>query len=135
MFLIYINYIGVGWENKHIYEFIFSDRRDGIDGSGWDEYPALGNPEPPNESVVSVVVRVELDNIKLAHIQYSSVFAYWDAVDGVVAIGWEDIYDYEEYPKKRLKFFFGDTFDAVKDALYERDIIMDIKYNKNNVTI
>jgi hypothetical protein len=50
----------------------------------------------------------------------------WDAVDGVIALGYENIDDYESYPESRLHFHFGDTIKDVENKLYEKDLI----YNK-----
>jgi hypothetical protein len=52
-------------------------------------------------------------------IQYSSMLGVWDAVDGV-ALGYENIDDYESYPESRLHFHFGDTIKDVENKLYEK---------------
>jgi hypothetical protein len=44
----------------------------------------------------------------------------WDAVDGVIALGYENIDDYESYPESRLHFHFGDTIKDVENKLYEK---------------
>jgi hypothetical protein len=49
-----------------------------------------------------------------------------DAMDGVVALGWE-IEDYEE--NNRLVFRFGEEETAVKDKLYEKDIVLEFEKN------
>jgi hypothetical protein len=66
-------------------------------------------------------------------IQDSDTFSVWDSVDGVVAMAWEDITEYDEYPENRLKFFFGDDLKSVNDKLYAKDIIIEWKYKKNDV--
>jgi len=103
MKLIFIRYIGEDFNGKHIYEFIFTDNIEGVDGEGWDAYPASGNPEPPEKGYISKVGRFETDEFKLVLIQNSDTFAVWDAVDGVVALAWEDITEgYDEYPDNRI---------------------------------
>jgi hypothetical protein len=52
----------------------------------------------------------------------------WDAVDGIIALGWENMENYDEYPEKRLFFTFGEEFNSVEDKLYEKDLV--IRYDK-----
>jgi hypothetical protein len=65
-------------------------------------------------------------NIKLELVQNSDYFCMSDAMDGVVALGWE-IEDYEE--NKRLVFKFGEEEKTVKDKLYEKDLILEFEKN------
>ena len=57
-------------------------------------------------------------------IQNSDYFNMSDAMDGVVALGWE-IEDYEE--GSRLVFRFGEEETVVKDKLYARDLILEFE--------
>jgi hypothetical protein len=133
MKLIFIHDIGEDFDGKNIYEFIFAKSVEGVDGEGWDTYPASGNPEPPEKGYIDKVGRVELDELKFTCIQNSDTFAVWDAVDGIVALAWEDITEgYEDYPEDRIKFFFGDELSDVSDLLYSRDIIIEWKYDSKN---
>ncbi len=133
MKLIYINKIGTDWKGKLIYELIFS-KSDDVDGEGWDVYPARNQAESPEREYIDMVGRIETDELSLICIQESDTFAVWDAIDGVVAIAWEDISSYSEYPDNRLSFFFGDSVDSVKDKLYAKDIIIEWKYEKDEVS-
>ena len=40
MKLIYINKVGKDWEGNYMYEFLFSDTTENIDGEDWGEYSA-----------------------------------------------------------------------------------------------
>lgn len=133
MKLIYINKVGKDWGGNTMYEFIFSNTTEGIDGEYWDTYPASGQPEPPDKQYIDAVGRIETDEFSLICIQDSDTFSVWDSVDGVVAMAWEDITEYDEYPENRLKFFFGDDLKSVNDKLYSKDIIIEWKYKKNDV--
>lgn len=132
MQLIFVRKIGEEWNGKFIYEFIFAEDIEGVDGEGWDAYPAGGMPEPPDKEYVDRVGRVETDAFNLICVQDSSCNAFWDAVDGVVSLAYEDITDYEEYPEERLKFFYGDDIEGITDSLYAKDIIIEWKYEKKN---
>jgi hypothetical protein len=127
LFLIYVNYIGKDYRDNYIYEFIFSTTTQDIDGDEWDTYPASGRPSPPHESFISRVGRLESD-LKLDTVQHSDTFAVWDAIDGVIALAWENVDDYDTYPDKRICFKFGDTLKDVETLLYEKDLIL--KYNE-----
>lgn len=130
LYLIYVNYVGKNWKSDLIYEFIFSNTTKNIDGNNWDTYPASGQPEPPNEEYIKKVGKLET-NFKLDVVQNSDTFAVWDAIDLVIALAWENINEYESYPEHRLSFRFGETIKEVEDKLYEKDLILDYNYTKN----
>lgn len=126
LFLIYINKVGKDYLDNYIYEFIFSDVIKDVDGDDWDEYPAAGRPSPPKKSFIKKVGRLET-SITFELIQYSTTLAVWDAIDGIIALGYENIDDYQTYPETRLHFHFGDKIKEVEDKLYEKDLILQYK--------
>ena len=130
MNLVYINKVGQNWKGDFIYEFLFSDTIKDIDGEGWDSYPSSGNPEPPEEKFIKKSGSLKT-SIKLDLVQESDSFAVWDAVDGIVALGWENMEGYDEYPEKRLFFTIGEEISSVEDKLYEKDLVL----NYNNEII
>tara|TARA_B100000900_G_C20029286_1_gene493252 strand:- start:78 stop:476 length:399 start_codon:yes stop_codon:yes gene_type:complete len=130
MNLVYINKVGQNWKGDFIYEFLFSDNTKDIDGEGWDSYPSSGNPEPPEEKFIKKTGSL-ITTVKLDLVQESDSFAVWDAVDGIVALGWENMEGYDEYPDKRLFFIFGEEILSVDDKLYEKDLVL----NYNNYII
>ena len=124
LFLIYVNHVGKDYKGNYIYEFLFSDTTAEIDGQDWETYPASGRPEPPHDIFIkkALILKSEL---KLDVIQNSDTFAVWDAVDGVIALAWENINDYESYPDRRLCFKFGETLEEIKNKLYEKDLVLE----------
>jgi len=132
MYLVYINKIGQNWKGNYIYEFLFSNALEDIDGDGWDSYPSSGNPEPPKNKFIKKSGNLTT-TLKLDLVQESDSFAMWDAVDGIIALGWENMEGYDEYPEKRLFFTFGEPINSVEDKLYEKDLI--IKYEKEIINI
>jgi len=134
LYLIYVNKIGEDWTGKHLYEFLFSDRTENVDGDDWDAYPASGRPSPPNTDFVKRVGKLTTDDLKLNLVQNSSEFAVWDAVDGVVALAWENMDDYDEYPDNRIAIHFGETIKDVEDKLYEHDLVLDYNTTNNKIT-
>ena len=127
LYLIYVNMVGKNYQGDYLYEFIFSDTTKNIDGNEWDTFPASGRPEAPLDNFIKKVGRLESE-LTLDVIQNSDTFAVWDAVDGVIALAWENINAYDSYPEKRLCFKFGEPIKDVETKLYEKDLILN--YNK-----
>lgn len=130
MKLVYINKVGQNWKGEFIYEFLFSDRVEDIDGEGWDSYPSIGSPEPPEKKFIKEVGSI-VTNLKLDLIQESASFGMWDAVDGIIAMAWENLENYDEYPERRLYFSFGEDKKSIELKLYEKDIVLN--YNKKTI--
>lgn len=128
LYLIYIHQVGMDWKERNIYEFIFSESTEDIDGEEWDAIPAAGRPSAPYEEHVQKVGVLTTGEFSLHLIQESDTFSVWDSVDGAVALAWENMDEYEEYPEKRLAFHFGEEIKSVEDKLYEHDLILE--YNK-----
>jgi len=134
MKLVYINKVGQNWKGDYIYEFLFSDilKSKDIDGEGWDSYPSSGNPEPPQRKFIkktgSLITKMKLDII-----QESDSFAMWDAVDGIIALAWENLDGYDEYPNSRLFFTFGEDIKSVESKLYEKDSVLNYEKQLINV--
>ena len=129
LYLIYVHPIGLNHKGFNMFEFIFSDTMEDIDGEDWDSVPAAGNPRPPREHIKSVG-KLTTNEIKMDFIQDSDTFAVWDAIDGIVALAWQNIDDYDEYPEpgNRLVFRFGDKIEQVEEILYgEYDIKLEFK--------
>jgi hypothetical protein len=123
LFLVYINRVGRNWKGDYIFEFLFSDVKDNIEGDGWDSYPASCNPEPPENKFIKKVGSL-ISNLNLDLVNESDSFSIWDAVDGVISMAWENLDGYEEYPDKRIHFSFGEDIKSVEDKLYEKDYIL-----------
>lgn len=127
MRLIYVNELGPNYMGNNIYEFIFGYEDAEPFGMGWDSIPAAGNAYPPELEFVKKVGVLKESNLKLHLVQNSDYFCVYDAVEEVVALGWEDAESEEilTYNKKRLVFRYGETIDQVSDKLYERDLVLE----------
>ena len=130
--LIYVLPVGKNWKDEYIYEFIFSDTLTNVDGEDWDSYPASGKPSAPHKSFISAIGRLTSE-MKFDVIQNSDTFSVYDAIDGVIALGWENIDDYDQYPEFRICFGFGIDIKKVKDILYRKDLTLEIKEIKNEL--
>jgi hypothetical protein len=132
MNLVYVNELGPNFRGDNIYEFIFSDVDD-VWGYDWDVEPANGRPQPPNIDYVKKVGVLKNSEIELNLIQNSDFFGVYDAVDGVIALGWEkgDSDEILINKRKRLVFQYGESVESVENKLYERDVVL--KWEKNLV--
>lgn len=126
LFLIYVNIVGKDYKGNYLYEFIFSDTTKNIDGEDFDTYPASGRPQPPFQHFIKKVGRLESELI-LDVVQNSDTFAVFDSMDGVIALAWENMNNYESYPEHRLCFTFGEPIKDVEAKLYEKDLILQYK--------
>jgi hypothetical protein len=125
MNLVYVNELGPNFRGDNIYEFIFSDLDD-VWGDDWDVEPAGGKPSPPDINYVKKVGVLKNSDISLTLIQNSDFFGFYDAVDDVIALAWEntDSDDILIHKKKRLVFRYGESIQSIEDKLYEREIVL-----------
>lgn len=130
MNLIYINELGPNFRGDNIYEFIFSDVDDAY-GEDWDVEPAAGRPSPPKIDFIKKVGILKNSDIQLDLVQNSDFFCVYDAVDGVISLGWEksDSDEITVLKKKRLVFQFGESIENVENKLYERDVVLNWEKN------
>jgi hypothetical protein len=127
-YLIYVNELGPNYKGDNIYEFIFSMDLENIWGDSWESKPSNGYPSPPDLEYVNKVGVLKNDEVTLSVIQSSDYFSMMDAIDGVIALSWENESDITNFDiNKRLVFRFGETEESVKNKLYERDIVLEFE--------
>lgn len=127
-FLIYVNELGPNYKGDNIYEFIFSDSKEEIWGENWDSKPSNGYPLPPDLEHIKKVGVLKNDKITMSVVQNSDFFSMIDAIDGVIALSWENENEEVDFDyKTRLVFRFGEDEKSVKDKLYERDIVLEFE--------
>jgi hypothetical protein len=122
-YLIYINGLGPNYKGDNIYEFIFSDTLN-VFGENWDNRPCNQYPQPPELKYIKRVGILKNTDVELELIQNSDFFSMMDAMDDVIALGWEKD---EFQTKKRLVFRFGENEETIKDKIYERDLILEFE--------
>jgi hypothetical protein len=127
-YLIYVNELGPNYKGDNIYEFIFSESLEDIWGDSWESKPSNGYPSPPDLEHINKVGVLKNDEITLSVIQNSDYFSMVDAIDGVIALSWENETEKVDFEViKRLVFRFGETEESVKNKLYERDIVLEFE--------
>ena len=80
--------------------------------------PSNGYPSPPDLKHITKVGVLRKTEIEFELIQKSDYFGMSDAMDGVIALGWE--LDDNGYNKGRLVFRFGESEESVKNKLYKK---------------
>ena len=134
MYLIYINRIGKTFKGEHMFEFLFSNSTDWEWDDSWYESSVMTDTRDlaPDESIIKLVGSLKTDEFDLELVQEDGVRDIYNAVEGIIALGWEKLQDDEDYPEKRRVFRFGDTKESVDEQLYEYDLVL--KYKENKVT-
>lgn len=125
--VVYIIYVGKDVDNKNIYQFILSNNPDDVFSEGWGEKPASNIPKSIlmiDEDMYEYVKEVKTD-ITLDLAQDNSCFSMQDARDNIVALGYENIDTYEEYPEDgRIVIHFGESIDEVEKKFAKRDLYL-----------
>ena len=121
LYLVYIEPIGMNSMDMFEYDFLFSDAPDVVWADDWAEQcPSACQNMRPDDSMITEVKRLATI-IPFGLAQKNSCFSMQDCVDGIVALAWEDMSDYEEYPEPiRLIFKYGESFEKVEDKLAQR---------------
>ena len=127
LYLIYINKVGTNHKGEHLFEFLFSDSTNYDWDETWYESSVVTdkNDLTPDPSFIKFVGNIKTSELDLELIQDSGVFQVYNAVEGIVALGWEKLIDGDDYPEERLVFRFGDTLQSVEEKLYSLDLVFD----------
>ena len=118
--LVYIEPVGINSYDMFEYDFLFSETPDIVWGEDWAEQCPLAceNMRPADDMIATIKRLSTIIPFGLA--QRNTCFSMQDCIDGVIALAWEDLSDYDEYPEPRLIFQFGESFEEVEDKLARR---------------
>ena len=122
MYLIYINRIGTTFKGEHIFEFLFSNSVEWEWDETWYESSVMTDTRElsPDESIIKMVGTLKTDEFNLELVQEDGVRDIYNAVEGIIALGWEKLEDEDEIPEKRRVFNFGDSKESVLSPLITR---------------
>ena len=125
VYLCFIRLVGKENDGYYNYEFIFTDNINEVWGEDFNQKPAcLVNNLMVSEEYVTEVHNVKT-KIKFDLIQDNCCFSVSDCYDGIIALAWEDISQYDEYPEDgRLFFKFGEDIEEVDSKLAMKNILM-----------
>ena len=122
----FIHLIGEETDGYYRYQFIFTNNIDEFWGENFDQKPGcLVNGLMPNEEYIYEVHIVKM-KIKLDLIQDNCCFGFQDCTDGIIALAWENMDNYDEYPEERGRLFFkfGETLEKTEEKLAKCGILM-----------
>lgn len=125
IYLCFVRLIGEESDGYYRYEFIFTDNVDEVFGENWEYKPCcLVNDLMPSDEYITEIHIVKT-KIKFDLVQNNCCFGMQDCLDGIVAIAYEDIDEYDEYPEDRgrLFFMFGESLDKVENKLAKCSIL------------
>jgi len=133
MYLIYINKVGTTFKGEHMFEFLFSASTDWEWDDEWYESSVITDTTDlsPDENFVKIIGSLKTDEIDFELVQESGVFDVYNAVEGIIALGWEKLEDDDDYQHDdRMVFKFGDSKESVDIKLLEYDLALTYKENK-----
>jgi hypothetical protein len=121
----FIRLIGEETDGYYRYEFIFTTNIDEFWGENFEYKPScLVNNLMPYDKFITEIHIVKM-KIKLDLIQNSCCFGFQDCTDGIIALAWENVDEYDEYPEEgRIFFRFGETLDDVENKLAVKNVLM-----------
>lgn len=132
MFLIYINELGKDYKGQRQYEFIFGKKFDeSVIEDDWFMIPSSGRANPPNIKNIDLVGLLKNSDLELDLVQNSDYFGVVDAIDGIIALGWEKFNMDAETRPERICFHFGETIESVGSKLVTKGLRLikdEIKY-------
>jgi hypothetical protein len=132
MYLIYINKVGTTFKGEHMFEFLFSNSIDWEWDDEWYESSVITDTTDlsPSEGIIKLIGSLKTNQIDFELVQESGVFDVYNAVEGIIALGWGKLEDEDEYDDERLVFKFGETKESIDVKLLELDLALNYKENK-----
>ena len=121
--LVYVNPVGKNATGNFEYDFFFSETPDIVWGENWEmQCPAACGDMKPDETTYSFVKRI-VTSIPFSCAQENACLSMQDCIDGCIAVFYENISEYEEYPSPyRIVCRFGEDYDSVIDKLKGRNV-------------
>lgn len=119
----FVRYVGTESGKVNLYEFIFTTNPDEFWGVNFEYKPAgISNGVEPDSKYFQKVERIRTI-LEFDLIQDSGCFSMQDSMDGIVALAWENIDHYDEYPEHRIYVNFGESYHDVESKLALKHIL------------
>lgn len=125
--VVYVLYVGKDVDNLNIYHFLLSTNSEEVFSEGWGEKPScnINNDFLMISDNMYEYVKELKTSIILDLAQDNSCFSMQDCRDNIIALAYENIDNYEEYPDEgRIVIHFGDSIDEVERILAKRNLFM-----------
>lgn len=125
--VVYVLYVGKDTDNLNIYHFLLTTNSEEVFSEGWGEKPScnINNGFLMISDNMYEYVKELKTSIILDLAQDNSCFSMQDCRDNIIALAYENIDNYEEYPDEgRIVIHFGDSIDEVERILAKRNLFM-----------
>jgi hypothetical protein len=120
--LIYISKVGIDTEGNNIYHFLATKDINDVWCEEWSEKPACNcRFLKPQENQYDAVFELKTPIVFVLG-QESCCCSFQDVCDGCLALAYENIDTYEEYPSIRLIFYYGQDIGEIDCELGKRDL-------------
>lgn len=119
--LVFIRFIGEENDGYYAYELMFSNNIEKFEIEKDNDYCCLCQTIIPATKTIIHKVKMK---IKLSLIQDNCCFSFKHSKLGIVALAYENIDNYDEYPDDRIILFYGDEYDDVERKLALRNILI-----------
>jgi hypothetical protein len=123
-YLVFVNDTGKTTDGKNRYDFLFAKDPSLTFGEKWTVLPigiCRNQDKLPSEETYDFINSIET-NIELILGKDNKCVSYMSVQDKIVAVAWENIENYEEYPEYRLVFHYGESYDEIVKKLSQKDI-------------
>ena len=126
LYLGFVRLIGQEIDDYYSYEFIFTTNPESLWGVDFEHKPCgLCNNIFPDDKYVDRLIKVKM-MMQLDLIQDSLCFGFQDCIDHCVAIAYENIDMYDDYPDDgRLVLNYGDSYYDVEKKLAKKKVFLD----------
>lgn len=123
--VIYVQFVGKDKNGLYVYEFLISGNPDDVWVDSWNELPVCNEQETkPLEADYEHVMELRTD-VRLILGQDNCCVSFLDIKDDILAIAFEDITGYDEYPNDgRIVIHYGQPLDEVEEMLARRNLHM-----------
>jgi hypothetical protein len=122
--VIYIERVGKDIDGKKIFHFLCGKDIENVWAEEWGEKPACNCKYlQPDERFYETVLELKSD-IDFILGQENCCCSFQDVCDGCVAMAYENIDGYNEYPPLRIIIRYGETLDNVEEQLAKRDLTL-----------
>lgn len=123
--VVYVVSVGTDSDGLNIYHLLISEDADNVWGECWEQQPAGNVPNKilmPEQNQFSYIKELKTE-ISLNLAQDNTCYSMQDCRDGIVALAYEDISSYDDYPEPfRIVIHFGDLTNDVDAMLSERGL-------------
>lgn len=133
MYLVYINKIGTSFNGENIFEFLFTEDIENMEHpESWYDSTSLSDKKDlaPEEDYIDLIGHLKTTDVDLELIQDLGIFDVYNAVEGIVSLGWENFGVDSDFDD-RMIFKYGQEKEVVEAILLIRDLELTYKKQKH----